>query len=63
MVANCSVALSSTESMVASFKNFHTKEAAAETGGCSAPTHFMWTTIGFIEKLSADFVPTELTYM
>ena len=30
---------------------------------CSAPAHFMWTTIGFAEKLSADFIPTELTYM
>ena len=39
------------------------KEAAAETGGCSAPAHFMWTATGFTEKLSADFVPTELTYM
>ena len=29
----------------------------------SAPTHFMWTTIGFTENLSADFIPTELTYM
>ena len=38
-------------------------EAAAETGSCSAPAHFMWTTIGFTEKLSPDFFPTELTYM
>ena len=37
------------------------KEVATETGGCSASAHFMfmWTTIGFTEKLSADFVPTE----
>ena len=51
------------KSVVTSFKNNHTKEAATETGGCSGLAHFMWTTIGFTEKLSADFVPTELTYM
>ena len=39
------------------------KEAAAETGSFLAPAQFMWTTIGFTEELSADFIPTELTYM
>ena len=38
------------------------KEAAAETGGCSGLAHFMWTTTGFT-KNSADFMPTELTYI
>ena len=30
---------------------------------CSGLTHFIWTTIVFTIKLSADFVPTELTCM
>ena len=37
-------------------------EAAAETGNFSGLAHFIWTTIVFT-KLSADFVPTELTYI
>ena len=44
-------------------QKFALKEAAAKTHGFSPPAQFMWTTIGFTEKLSADFIPTELTYM
>ena len=55
--SNCCIAASSTKSMVASFKTSALKEVAAETGSCSAPVQFMWTTIGFTEKLSADVHP------
>ena len=36
---------------------------AIETGSSPAPAYFVWTTIGFNENLSVEFVPTELTYM
>ena len=47
--SNCSIVASRTKSMV---ETSALKEAATETGGCSAPTHFLWTSIGLTEKLS-----------
>ena len=63
--SNCSSAANSSKSIKwwLHSKPPTLKEAVAETGGCSAPAHFMWTTIGFTEKLSADFVPTKLSLL
>ena len=59
---NCSTAASSTNGGFIQ-KLLHLNDVATETGSCSAPTHFMWTTIRFTDKLSTDFGPPEVTNM
>ena len=44
-------------------KSFSLKGVVEETGSCSAAAHFMWNYYWVHQELSADFIPTELTYM
>ena len=60
--SNCCIQLVAPSHWWLHSKTSTLKEVGTETGGCSAPTNFMWTTVGFTEKLSADFVPLQFRW-
>ena len=57
---NCPIEASSTESVVASFKNFHTKRGGYRNWRLSSSCSLH---VNYYRVHSADFIPTELTYM